>query len=102
MIGSHLGRFDSPEPSADLSAPLQALWWIRKGEFKVGDEWRKAHEICQSAEGNKDHDWIHALVHLIEGDHANADYWYRHAGEAQKSADPQTEWAHIVEQLGGN
>ena len=91
--------FDRPAPSPELSAAQQALWWIRKGNFRLGDEWRRAHEICQGAEGDKHHDWIHALVHLIEEDHANAAYWYRRAGETQHSADPEAEWTHIAGRL---
>lgn len=28
--------------------------------------------------------WIHALLHLIEGDQWNADYWFSRAGKASK------------------
>lgn len=96
---SQLTDTDEAEPSPDLTAPQQALWWIRKGDFQLGDGWHKAHEICQGAEGSREFDLIHALVHLIEGDHANAAYWYRRAGEEQKSADPKEEWAHIAGRL---
>lgn len=101
MMESLLNDFDRPEPPSKLSMPQQALWWIRKGDFRVGHEWNKAHDICQCAEGTKACDWIHALVHLIEGDYYNASYWYRRAGEAQKSADPQEEWLRIAERLSG-
>jgi hypothetical protein len=26
--------------------------------------------------------WLHGIVHLMEGDHDNARYWYRRAGRA--------------------
>ena len=97
-----LTDMDRSEPAAELDQPQQALWWLRKGELKLGAEWRTAHEICQNAEGTRSHDWIHALVHLIEGDLPNASYWYRRAGEAQASTDPATEWAHIAERLSGD
>ena len=42
---------------------------------KNGD-WETAHKIAQSKEGNPDYDRIHALLHRIEGDTANAKYWY--------------------------
>ena len=54
----------------------QSVRWHLAADSTHGKEWRNAHDICQRAEGNKEHDWIHALVHLIEGDHANAAYWY--------------------------
>lgn len=72
--------FSLPEPPTDLSPPLQAVWWLRKGDLKLGPEWERAHTICQSAEGTSAYDWVHALCHLIEGDHGNADYWFRRAG----------------------
>ena len=42
---------------------------------KNGD-WETAHQIAQSKEGNPDYDRLHALLHRIEGDTANAKYWY--------------------------
>ena len=42
-------------------------------------DWQKAHAIVQ-------HDntelgcWAHGIVHMLEGDLANARYWYRRAG----------------------
>ena len=50
----------SDEPSTDASPIYQALWWIAKGEFKTGSEWDRAHDICQSDEGKKPYDWVHA------------------------------------------
>lgn len=86
-------------PSVGLSAPLQALWWIKKGGLVMGSEWQKAHAICQQDEGNPSYDIVHALLHWIEGDKANADYWYRRAG-AKRAATIEDEWERIVEALG--
>jgi len=86
-------------PPSDLSPPLQALWWLKKGGLKTGTAWERAHEICQSDEGNRPYDLVHALVHLIEGDSSNAAYWYRRAGTRQNSAAPALEWDHIVDTL---
>ncbi|GAB4527715.1 MAG: hypothetical protein Tsb0019_29740 [Roseibium sp.] len=69
------------EPPAGYSEPAKALWWLKKGNLTLGHEWERAHEICQSDEGDPIHDWIHALCHLIEGDLGNAAYWFRHAGK---------------------
>lgn len=93
-------NLDATEPNKDLSQPLQALWWLKKGDFKLGAEWEHAHIICQAAEGNKAHDWVHALAHWIEGDERNSDYWYGRVGEERTSDDPGVEWDHIVAQLG--
>ena len=53
--------------------------------FEVGD-WQAAHTIVQkdsSALGC----WAHGIVHLIEGDLANARYWYRRAHRTLPHAD---------------
>ena len=43
-------------------------------------DWRGAHEIVQSDEESRLSCWAHGIVHLMEGDAANARYWYRRAG----------------------
>lgn len=78
-----------------LSAPLRALWWLRKGGLKMGPEWQKAHELCQLDEGNRAHDLVHALAHWIEGDDANAAYWYRRVGD-RRAATVADEWHRIA------
>ncbi|MEP1934224.1 MAG: hypothetical protein ABJN98_05775 [Roseibium sp.] len=83
-------------PPDDFSTPLKALWWLKKGDMKLGAEWEKAHNICQSAEGDKTHDWIHGLCHLIEGDHGNASYWFRRAGKPSDNRDTLKIWEDIA------
>lgn len=91
--------FDKSEPPRDMTKPLQALWWLKKGGLKVGPEWEQAHIICQAMEGVKAFDWVHALAHWIEADFGNADYWYRRAGERRAKPTVSEEWAHIVAEL---
>jgi hypothetical protein len=79
----------------ELSPPLQALWWLRKGGFAMGPDWEKAHAICQTREGERDYDLVHALAHWIEGDMGNADYWYARVGE-KRAASVEREWARIA------
>jgi hypothetical protein len=43
---------------------------------KAGN-WEIAHEIAQSREGHPDYDRLHAFLHRMEGDHFNAQYWYK-------------------------
>ncbi len=46
--------------------------------LEAGD-WQAAHGIVQnnsSAHGS----WAHGIVHMLEGDLRNADYWYGRAG----------------------
>ena len=45
-------------------------------------DWRAAHEIVQADEESRLSCWAHGIVHLMEGDVANARYWYRVAGRA--------------------
>jgi hypothetical protein len=92
---------DWSAPPKDMSKPLQALWWIRKGEFRVGPEWEEAHWIVQAMEGTFEFDWVHALLHWIEADMGNADYWYRRAGKKRATASVSSEWEHIARELSG-
>ena len=62
---------------ADIKKALDAL---EAGKCQLGPEWEIAHNIAQAHEGQREFDHIHALVHRIEGDSFNADYWYRRAG----------------------
>ena len=60
-------------PPAELSRPATALWWVCKRN------WQEAHDLIDAAPG-QDEAWVHAFLHRMEGDQANADYWYRRAG----------------------
>jgi len=42
--------------------------------------WQAAHKIVQDDEDSRLFCWAHGIVHLMEGDVANARYWYRKAG----------------------
>lgn len=72
-----------------------ALDLIRNDGFKMGKGWEAAHEIAQGNEGEPMHDWLHALVHLIEGDEFNAGYWFRRAGKPV--VDNPSELADAIE-----
>jgi hypothetical protein len=89
---------ESEQPPAGLSPPRQALWWLEQGGLAMGAEWEKAHAICQTREGDPDHDLVHALAHWIEGDEANANYWYRRVGD-RRAATLALEWARIDAKL---
>ena len=51
----------------------QALALLRQGD------WEAAHKIVQQDEDSPLSCWAHGIVHLMEGDVANARYWYREA-----------------------
>lgn len=81
---------DKPPPGA--SPPLAALWWAAKGD------WSKAHEVAQEHD-DRPCAWVHAYLHRIEGDHGNAAYWYRRAGQAPATGALSAEWEAIVTAL---
>ena len=81
-------------PPPDLSLPLQALWWAKKGE------WEKAHGIVMSDE-SRAAAWVHAYLHRVEGDLPNAGYWYRTARRPVASEALDREWSEIVAALLG-
>ena len=45
-------------------------------DLALAGKWDEAHEIAQRHEGAAAADWLHAVLHKIEGDGANARYWY--------------------------
>lgn len=59
---------------AALSPEALALWHAKQGH------WEEAHNIAQDIH-TKTGSWIHALLHVIEGDRWNADYWFAKAGK---------------------
>ena len=83
------GSFDELAPPPDIKAPLQALWWARKGD------WERAHKIVMDDE-SKEGAWVHAYLHRAEGDLANARYWYRRAGQEACESALEAEWADLV------
>ena len=82
-------------PPAGLSPELRALWHARAGS------WEDAHNIAQDIHTN-DGSWIHALLHLIEGDIGNAGYWFARAGRrAVGRSEIDAEWLRIATHLCG-
>jgi hypothetical protein len=83
-------------PPKGLTPALEALWHLRKGD------WNRAHEIVQAHEDMKDYAAVHAHLHRIEGDLANAGYWYRRAGKNMSDIELEQEWkalaAHFLEE----
>ena len=49
-------------------------------EVALTGDWQAAHLIAQKYEDDDVASWIHAVVHRMEGDLANAGYWYRRVG----------------------
>ena len=101
MDKNNIQNVSSAFAPASLSAPQQALWWLKAGRFVMGAEWEKAHTICQTAEGTFEYDLVHALAHWIEGDEGNAAYWYARAGGGARAKTYDDEWARISAAIGG-
>jgi hypothetical protein len=83
---------DHATPPGGLARTLEALWWARKGD------WNRAHELAQ-AQDDRDGAWVHAYLHRVEGDDANAGYWYRRANRTYSEQSLTDEWHGITEHL---
>ncbi|MBX6324177.1 MAG: hypothetical protein IRY94_20365 [Rhodospirillaceae bacterium] len=98
MTGLTLAAFKASlaadAPPEGVDAALAALWWAAKGE------WDRAHALAQS-QGDARGAWVHAHLHRIEGDEANAGYWYRRAGRPHAAAPLPAEWEAIAAGLLG-
>ena len=65
-------------------------------DHALAGRWDEAHEIAQAHEGDAIADWLHAVLHKIEGDAGNARYWYRRADRmTHVDDDAATELAAI-------
>ena len=77
-------------PPADLSPEARSLWLAKKGD------WEAAHNIAQDIHTPLG-SWIHALLHVMEGDQWNADYWFSKAGKpSRKPAEIDALWREIA------
>ena len=81
------------EPDAAL---LEAV-----GQALQGD-WQAAHRIVQEREGDAVADWIHAVVHRMEGDLGNARYWYHRCGRGlREGVSTEAELREIEAEITG-
>ena len=83
---------ESDAPHQGLSPALRALWHQKRGA------WHEAHRLAQSQDDAAGA-WVHAHLHRVEGDAANAAYWYRRAGKPVSEAPLEEEWAAIARAL---
>jgi hypothetical protein len=75
---------------------------IKAIDLLLDDEWSDAHHIVQDLSDNYAQ-WIHAVVHKIEGDVGNSHYWYNRSGLEiyDTFADPHEELKAIKQKLLG-
>ena len=69
-------------------------------EYALAGEWDASHKIAQDY-SDPIANWIHAVLHKIEGDSSNSRYWYaRTSGHSHESfANPQEELREILRRL---
>ena len=60
--------------------------------------WNEAHRLVQDDPG-PEAAWVHAHLHRVEGDLANAAYWYGRAGRPVATGDLAAERAAIESTL---
>ena len=75
---------------------------VKQDNFKVGENWVLAQDICEINQGHSSFDHLHGLLYLIKGDIFTSNYWYRAAGENPVHEEPNSEWAHMYEVMTGN
>ena len=62
----------------------------------LSGDWDGAHRIVQAHEGDATSNWIHGVLHKIEGDAANSRYWYGQTKHFYEDfADPRAELTAI-------
>lgn len=83
------------DPPSGLPVALLGLWHQGRGD------WEKAHQTVQ-ADGTTEAAWVHAHLHRVEGDEANAGYWFRRAGQPHGDRELGAEWEAISRALLGD
>ncbi len=68
-------------------------------ELACANKWEEAHNIVQKFD-TAPAAWIHAVLHRLEGDLVNAQYWYQRAGRAMSHSSPFDELILIKKSLG--
>lgn len=69
---------------------------LKAVQLALDGNWDASHKIAQDYSDTKAN-WIHAVLHKVEGDVWNSNYWYaRTAGKRYEDfADPNDELLHI-------
>ena len=80
-------------PPADIGLALQALWWVRKGD------WNLAHVIAGERQEDPDCNLVHGHLHRIEGDPESAEHWYAQSDRPRSDLSLDEEWDFIAADL---
>ena len=92
-IDAFKGSVSRDAPPDNVGPALEALWWVRHGD------WDRAHRCVQGHEGQSDCDVVHAHLHRQEGDMNNAGGWYRRAGRPVSTLSLEEEWTALASEL---
>lgn len=69
-------------------------------DHALAGRWDEAHQIAQRHEQSPVANWLHAVLHKIEGDAGNARYWYaRTHMDYERFPDPKVELRAIHHEL---
>ena len=93
---ARLGAAQSERPECKLPAARtrRGCFVLSKAQLAeavgsaLAGNWHAAHEIVQQDEQDEVACWIHAVLHRLEGDLPNAQYWYARCGRRLRKAVP--------------
>lgn len=73
---------------------------LKAVELALADDWDASHKIAQDY-SDSTANWIHAVLHKIEGDEWNSKYWYARTGgrHYEDFADAMDELRQIQQSL---
>jgi hypothetical protein len=57
-------------------------------DLALAGDWQRAHLVAQDHEGDELANWLHAVVHRMEGDLDNSRYWYGRCGRKLREGVP--------------
>lgn len=73
---------------------------LKAVDAALAGDWDGAHAIVQRHETSPVANWLHAVLHKIEGDASNARYWYAKTHmDYERFPDPKVELRAILHEL---
>ena len=72
---------------------------LKSIELALNGEWDASHRLVQKHEGEPMGDWIHAVLHKIEGDLDNSRYWYRRANQFDRFGDEPRGELQVIQRI---
>jgi hypothetical protein len=67
-------------------------------EAEQAGDWKRAHQMIQDMV-TPEAAWVHAYLHRVQGDEANAAYWYNRAVQPVPITSLASEWLNIYHEL---